>query len=461
MMTRGQAQARSLMAGEVVRDRILLILLAFVMTCFGLLMIYSASSIMAVTSADSNYDQFYYVKRQAILACGGLAMALVASRMDYHAWARTLRTPIAVLSALLLALVLTPLAGADAYGATRWVAIGPIHLQPSEFSKAAIIACGASLMEDWMGGYVDDRRDFVLKLFGMIGLPLFMILMQPDKGTVLVVGITLVLMLYIAGVPLKLVGSVFFAAVLFIGVLAMLDDYSRRRILIVVNPWLDQFDRGYQLIQGLYAFGAGGLFGVGLGMSRQKYYYLPMAHNDFIYAVVGEELGLVGTLGVLAAFFLLVYLGFRIARNAPDLCGRLIAAGCVSLLAIQLLVNVSGLLCIIPLSGKPIPFLSYGGSSIMSTLLMIGMVVSVSRQAQVAAGASDYDAYEAFGPAPALSAPSGRLRVVQGGRSTSPRDIRAERGLQQSYGAGRITTNRNGSRRIDLGPSASDRLRRR
>ena len=150
-----------------------------------------------------------------------------------------------------------------------------------------------------------------------------------------------------------------------VGVLAnsLKDDYSRARIVAVLNPWSDPTGSGYQLIQGFYAFGSGGLFGVGIGMSKQKYSYLPMAYNDFIFAVVGEELGLVGTLGLLAAFGVLAWAGFRIARYAPDMCGRLIAAGCTSLIIIQLLVNVCGVLGLIPLSGKPVPFVSYGGST--------------------------------------------------------------------------------------------------
>ena len=248
-----------------------------------------------------------------------------------------------------------------------------------------------------------------------------------------------------------IVGGLGIAAIV---ALALRDSYSRARIMTMINPWVDEYGDGYQLIQGFYAFGSGGIFGVGLGTSRQKYSYLPMAHNDFIFAVIGEELGLVGTLCVLLAFFCLVWLGFRIARTAPDPSGTLIASGCVSLLAIQLLVNVCGVLGIIPLSGKPVPFISYGGSSIMSSLLLVGLVVSVSRASEAASAASAFVVHEGG------YSPRG-FRVIEGGARNTPEDLRASRELQRSLGNARVSYNANGLRRIDLGPSASDRLRTR
>jgi cell division protein FtsW len=191
-------------------------------------------------------------------------------------------------------------------------------------------------------------------------------------------------------------------------------------------------------------------------MSRQKYSYLPMAHNDFIFAVIGEELGFVGTVLVLAAFLFLLYLGYRIAQQASDLQGRLSASGCVTMMMIQLLINTSGVLGIIPLSGKPIPFLSYGGSSIIMNLMLVGLVLSVARHSDVTQTSreerrSSFRVYDGRG--------ASGFRVLSGGVSTTPESLRESRDFASAYGDGRISTNTNGTRRIDLGPSPSDRLR--
>ena len=257
--------------------------------------------------------------------------------------------------------------------------------------------------------------------------------------------------------------------------LSLRDDYSRARFLTMFDPWADPYGNGWQLIQGFYAFGSGGLLGVGVGFSRQKYSYLPMAHNDFIFAVVGEEWGFVGTIGVLAGFLAFLWAGLEIARHAPDFAGRLVAAGCTSIVVIQLFLNVFGVLGLFPLSGKPIPFLSYGGSSILASLMLVGLVMSVSLHSKLpetahdgvrrswreVGGAPDAPALSLVGEAtprsarrapgasPSRSASGPRLRVVDGGRG--PRGgARAARG-RPGPGGGRT--------RIDLGPSATERLR--
>ena len=463
MMAQAYAGTRSSVVTDIVRDRALFVTVAFVLTVFGIVMIYSTSSIEGLIFESTNHNPSYYAFRQAIYAVLGAVVAFVASRFDYRVWARQLIIPIFGVTLLLLLAVLTSAAGKDAYGATRWLGLGFFHLQPSEFAKITLILVAAGLIEDYQTGYTGDGKTFAYKILGMLLVPLGLILIEPDKGTVLVIGVTIIIMMFVAGISLKRLVPMLGAGVLLILGLGLKDAYSRRRFLVALNPWIDPTGDGYQLVQGLRAIGSGGVFGTGLGMSHQKYSYLPMAYNDFIYAIVGEELGLVGTLSVLAMFFILIYLGFRLARNAPDLLGQLVAVGCTSILGVQLLINVCGVLCIIPLSGKPIPFLSYGGSSIMATLLLVGMVLSVARAAQADAGEGAYAAYDDAPAYQGYGAQPGRLRVIRGGGSgsTSPSDIRASRELTQTYGSGRITTNRNGSRRIDLGPSASDRLRRR
>ena len=453
-MARSSGHRNGAVLADLRHDRILFVLLSAALTVFGLLMIYSASSIMALTSSTSNHDPAYYLIRQLIFAMIGLVIAIVISLGDYHLWSRRLLWFIGVANIILLGLVLTPAAGADAYGATRWIAIGHIHLQPSEFAKAALILAGASIIEDYVMFQGEDMKMTVKKTVLLVALPLLLIIREPDKGTTLIIGMTIGIMLFVAGLPTRAVLLILGAVFLGIVFLAVKDEYSRRRILIMLDPWLDQYGDGYQLIQGLYAFGSGGLFGVGIGNSRQKYSYLPMAHNDFIFAVIGEELGLVGTLMVLAAFFALVYLGYKVASRATDLSGRLIAAGSVSSLALQLLLNVSGVLGLFPLSGKPIPFLSYGGSSIMSTLILVGLVVSVSRttEREIMASESPLTVYEGS---------SGGLRLLQGGAGNQMRAERigASRGFTRERPAAGISWNTTGPGRIDLGYGATERLR--
>ena len=439
--------ARRSGAASLTWEPIVFAIIVFVLTVFGLLMIYSASSIMALTSEVTNHNPAYYLTHQLAYAVAGLVVAAVIAFNDYHLWSERLCMVILAVTIGALGAVLFTSAGQDAYGATRWISMGPVHLQPSEFAKASVILAAASVIERYFE-YDRDLMGLGARLAAMVGLPLLLILLQPDKGTVCIVGATVAIMLFLAGMPLKYVLGACGVALAVILMLAFKDDYSRARIVTMLDPWQDPYGDGYQVIQGLYAFGSGGVFGMGLGNSRQKYSYLPMAHNDFIYAVIGEELGLVGTLAVLALFALLVWIGFRIARSAPDLSGRLIASGCVTLLAIQLSINVCGVLCMIPLSGKPVPFISYGGSSIISTLILMGLVISVARTSQ-ASPSRNFTVYEGS---------SQGLRVIEGGMG-SPADVRASRGAQGPIG--RVSLNANGTRRIDLGPSASDRLRSR
>ena len=233
-------------------------------------------------------------------------------------------TPVWAATVVLLVVVFTSVAGRDAYGATRWIGIGSFSLQPSEFAKAVIVVVGAHLARQYLCEGSMDRNEAAMRLLVGVGLPLALVLAQPDKGTAGVIVLTLLVMCYLAGVR----GTTILAAGLALGVVAVLwslkDEYSRARIMTMLDPTSDPYGAGYQLTQGFYAFGSGGLTGLGLGMSRQKYSYLPMAHNDFIFAIVGEELGLVGTVGMLAAFALLLWAGLRIAESAPDVTGRLI-----------------------------------------------------------------------------------------------------------------------------------------
>ena len=461
------------------QPRLVLLVSTAILVCFGLVMIYSASSISAMTSEDMGYNPFYYVQRQLGFAAAGVALAFIVSRIDYRAVVRNLQVPIWVVTIGMLAIIFTPIAGADAYGATRWISIGPFSFQPSEFAKITILISVSYLAQQYFIDQTIDQMEF-FKKFAIAALaPLLLILAQPDKGSTLIIVGTLLVIGYLADVDRRVLATIAVAGFIGFVFLSLKDDYSRARVVTMFNPWADYYGAGYQLAQGFYAFGSGGIFGVGFGFSRQKYSYLPMAHNDFIFAVIGEELGFIGVLGLLAVFGALVWAGFKIARYAPDLTGRLIAAGCTSMFIIQAFVNIGGVLGLLPLSGKPLPFISYGGSTIMSSILMVGLLMSVSRQSRLPETeydrqraswsiAEEQDTFDAPGFA--------GLTMVDGGvgvgtplpRSSRPKSsaqssARPSRGVLRSRDddapQGRIMTDASGRRRIDLGPSASDRLR--
>ncbi|WP_314007833.1 putative lipid II flippase FtsW [Lancefieldella parvula] len=461
------------------QPRLVLLVSTAILVCFGLVMIYSASSISAMTSEDMGYNPFYYVQRQLGFAAAGVALAFIVSRIDYRAVVRNLQVPIWVVTIGMLAIIFTPIAGADAYGATRWISIGPFSFQPSEFAKITILISVSYLAQQYFIDQTIDQMEF-FKKFAIAALaPLLLILAQPDKGSTLIIVGTLLVIGYLADVDRRVLATIAVAGFIGFAFLSLKDDYSRARVVTMFNPWADYYGAGYQLAQGFYAFGSGGIFGVGFGFSRQKYSYLPMAHNDFIFAVIGEELGFIGVLGLLVVFGALVWAGFKIARYAPDLTGRLIAAGCTSMFIIQAFVNIGGVLGLLPLSGKPLPFISYGGSTIMSSILMVGLLMSVSRQSRLPETeydrqraswsiAEEQDTFDAPGFA--------GLTMVDGGvgvgmplprsprpKSSAQSSARPSRGVLRSRDddapQGRITTDASGRRRIDLGPSASDRLR--
>ena len=477
---RSQAKGRfGAIPERFMQPRLVLLVSTAILVCFGLVMIYSASSISAMTSEDMGYNPFYYVQRQLGFAAAGVALAFIVSRIDYRAVVRNFQVPIWIVTFGMLAIIFTPIAGADAYGATRWISIGPFSFQPSEFAKITILISVSYLAQQYFIDQTIDQMEF-FKKFAIAALaPLLLILAQPDKGSTLIIVGTLLVIGYLADVDRRVLATIAVAGFIGFAFLSLKDDYSRARVVTMLNPWADYYGAGYQLAQGFYAFGSGGIFGVGFGFSRQKYSYLPMAHNDFIFAVIGEELGFIGVLGLLAVFGALVWAGFKIARYAPDLTGRLIAAGCTSMFIIQAFVNIGGVLGLLPLSGKPLPFISYGGSTIMSSILMVGLLMSVSRQSRLPETeydrqraswriAEEQDTFDAPGFA--------GLTMVDGGvgvgmplpRSSRPKSsaqssARPSRGVLRSRDddapQGRITTDASGRRRIDLGPSASDRLR--
>jgi cell division protein FtsW len=359
----------------IARTSLLLLLApAAVLTAIGVVEVFSASSVFAFTTYDNS---FWFLERQALYAAIGIGCFFLTAHMRYTAW-RRLAGPLLVISIGLLLLALHPTAGVSAYGAYRWIALGPLTVQPSELAKLAVVAFAASVLTR-KGRKLDDWLHIALPLGPIVLLVAAIVMMQRDLGTTIVIVGSVLLMLFIAGVRMRhlvVTGVVSLAGLAY---LILGTAYRRARFLSFVDPWKDPRYTGYQLIQGLIALGSGGWFGVGLGASRQKWAYLPNAHTDFIFAVLGEELGLFGEFVVLALFGSVVYAGIRIAVRAPDTFGRLLAAGITAWIGLQAIVNLGAVTGLLPITGVPLPFLSFGGSALIVTLGAVGVLASIAR----------------------------------------------------------------------------------
>ena len=342
---------------------------------FGLIMVYSSSVVTAYTAYR---NQFYFFFKQLFSACIGLAAMLILMRVDYHVL-RALSVPALGGAVVLLAAVLVPGIGSEVYGAQRWISLGQFQLQPSELAKLALVL----YIAHWMTSKREQVSDFANGLlpFGvLLTIVVALLMKQPDMGTTIVIVTTAVAIFFVAGASLThlalLSGIGAFAGVLLIRV----APYRMERLTAFVDPWANPQAASYHVVQSLLAFGAGGATGVGLGVGRQKFFHLPFPHTDSIFAVVGEELGLIGTVPVVLAFLFFAYRGLRIAWYAPDQFGRLLAVGVTGGIAFQAMLNMAVLTSSVPFTGITLPFISYGGSSLISTLAACGVLLNVSRQ---------------------------------------------------------------------------------
>lgn len=356
-----------------------MILMVVALTSFGIVMVYSASSVMAAKNFN---DGAFFLKRQLLFACLGFAVAAVAMRIDYHHW-RKLAVPLLFVSLVLLVLVLIPGIGGKVKGATRWIRLPGFNLQPSEFAKVALIVYMAYSLEKKYDKLKSLSYGFLPYMIVLMVL-LALLLKQPDMGSALTLAGVTVLMLFAAGTRLVfLLGTVMVAAP-FVAFLVYHSAYRMKRIKAFLNPEQDPTGIGWQIIQSKYAFGAGGLFGQGLGEGKQKLFYLPEAHTDFILSVVGEELGYVGVVVIVGMFMILVQRAMRIAAAAQDLFGRFLALGIAVLFAIQASVNMGVVTGLLPTKGLALPFLSYGGSSLLVSLLAVGILLNISSGLKIA-----------------------------------------------------------------------------
>jgi len=348
----------------------LLVLVTLGLVAFGLVMVYSASSGRAAVVAE---DPAYYLKRQGIYSLLGLVALVVFSRLDFRVL-RRLGGPLLGVSFVLLAAVLV--LGTTVNGASRWLSLGVIDVQPSELAKLALAL--------WLAALLARRRapqtlgELAKPIGAVILAACALILLEPDLGTTIAIVVMAGAMLTVAGTPLRVLGTAG-GLMAFLALAAIwLEPYRRTRLLSFLDPWADPEGAGFQTVQAMIALGSGGFLGVGLGESVQKIYYLPEASTDMIFAIVGEELGLFGTVAVVSAFAVFAYVGFNVALRARDPFGKLLAAGITALVAGQAIVNLSAVLGIAPLTGIPLPFVSYGGSSLIVSLAAVGILLNIA-----------------------------------------------------------------------------------
>ncbi len=348
-----------------------------VLNIVGLVMILSASSVAALSNYGSSW---YFFDRQLVWAVAGAVVFFVAASTDYQAW-RRMAPYLLVAAGIGLVLVLVPGVGIMVAGSRRWLGYGPIRVQPTELAKLALLCCGANVLSRRADRLHDWRQWFpVLIVLGGLGL---LVMLEPDLDSVIVLGLVGFALLIVGGVRLRHLGALGTAAVVLVTGLAFAAPYRRARMLAFLHPWKDTSSSGYQIAQSLIALGSGGLNGVGLGAGRSKWMFLPNAHTDFIFAVIGEELGLVGCLLVLFLFAAFGLVGFRVARRAPDRFGMLLAAGVTAWIVGQAAINLGAVVGLLPVSGITLPFLSAGGSSLVITMLGAGILANVARQAPV------------------------------------------------------------------------------
>ncbi len=344
---------------------------AVILSAFGLMMIYSASSITAAVREGSSW---YYLGRQAlVIALTGIG-AWRLSRFDYR---RLQRSSVQLWAASLLLLVLTFVLGVVRKGARRWIPLGLFNLQPSELAKITCVLVISAVAVEWMRGRVTTRT-LIVSTLTFTTLPAVLIILQPDLGTTVTLLAAVVIVLILAGIPLRFVWMIGGAGAVAAAAMVWVEPFRVHRVLGFLDPWADPTGRGYQIIQALLAFGTGGVDGVGLGLSRQKFFYLPEAHTDFILAIIGEEVGLFGTLSVVVVLGAFVWAGLRISAGARDPFGRLVAGALSGMLGVQALLNFAAVTGMMPVTGKPLPFVSYGGSSMLVTMICLGLLLSVS-----------------------------------------------------------------------------------
>ena len=345
-----------------------------IMAIFGIVMIYSASSIWAEYKF---HDSFKFVKSQSFFLIIGIIICYILSKKDYKVYQKKANI-ILLVCFLLLILVLIPGIGSIRNGSRSWFGFGGFGIQPSEFAKLGLIIYVAKYLTNNNSIMFDIKRG-VIPLLLIIGLFFLLIMLEPDFGTAIVIVLTLVVMIFISGVKLSFFVKCGLLGIIGIVFLIIIAPYRTQRIIAFLNPWSDPLGSGYQIIQSLYAIGPGGLLGQGFLKSRQKQFYLPEPQTDFIFSIISEEFGFVGILIVASFFFYIFYRITKIALKCNDLFGKYLAMGLGIGIIIQAILNIFVVIGLIPVTGITLPFLSYGGSSLITSLISIGIILNISK----------------------------------------------------------------------------------
>ncbi len=357
-------------------ENLILTLCTLILVGLGAVMVYSASSVMAEASERLGHDAAYYFKRQVLFLVLGISLALFLSRIDYDIFRRNI---LALMAGTLVLLVLAHVPGIrhTANGASRWIDLRLFTFQPSELAKFSLIAYLAYAI-DRRGENFREGWGAFLPMIAVLVLYVVVILKEPDFGMAVVITASCMALLFIAGFPWKLLAGCGFAGVLGVGLAIAARPYRMARLSAFFDPFSQAQASGYQVVQSLIAFSNGGFFGTGIGAGKQKLFYLPEVHTDYIFSVIGEELGFAGVVVVGACFMTLVWVGFRIAKRARDPFGKYIALGVSIVIGVQALVNMMVGLKMLPPKGMVLPFLSYGGSSLILHLAAIGVLTNIS-----------------------------------------------------------------------------------
>lgn len=358
----------------------ILIFSVLALLIFGLVMIASSSVIYSQTRFG---EEYYFLKRQFFFGfLPGMAALYFFQKVDYRIWKR-FTFLFFLISLVLLVLVFVPGIGTKVYGANRWIQLGPVSFQPSEMAKLSIIIYLAAWLEKRGKRMIRDVYEGLLPFLGIMGLVSFLIIKQPDTGTLGIIILTMITMFFVSGASLAHLASLFILGLISLALIIKMEPYRLNRFMTFLNRDIDPRGLGYHINQALLAIGSGGIWGLGLGHSRQKFNYLPEPMGDSIFAIIGEELGMIGCVAVVILFLAIFLRGIKIASRAPDDFGKLLAAGIVSWIIIQAFVNIASITAIIPLTGVPLPFISYGGTSLIFLMAGVGILLNISRQAKL------------------------------------------------------------------------------
>jgi len=358
-----------------------ILLCTLLLIFIGVLMVYSASAILA---QERFQDSYYYLKKEIVFALIALGFLFTLMNVDYHIFWKWVY-PLLFASLFLCILVAIPGIGVKAGGARRWIALGGFTFQPSEMAKFSLIL----FLAYSLAKKKEKMEKFTIGILPNVivaGLIMGLILLQKDLGTTFTLGVVMMILLFVGGTRISYLAGAALLSIPALYFLIFSVDYRRQRILAFLDPWTHMSDTGFQIIQSYMGFNRGGIWGMGLGQGKQKLFYLPAAHTDFIFSVVGEEIGLFGVLFVIGIFLILIIRGIRASLRAPDLFGTYLALGIISLIAVQSLINFGVVMGLLPTKGLPLPFISHGGTSLIVMASCMGIVLNIASQGKTSPG---------------------------------------------------------------------------